>query len=154
MERLNWPPLPPSPCPANNFGLGIKDLTPEEREFVVNKFDQWDSDYPDDPEGKEYMARYEERLKESGIKEVLKAPKPEIKSEIEIEAKATPMVKKRLRGRRKSDLQGRTSTTCQVRLTIREGQRDAIMEKLASEGLTFSSWLRAMIDEKLNSHEN
>lgn len=63
--QLNYPPLPISPNPKNHFGL---DLTKDsDRILFVQKDDEWQEAFPDDPDGEKYNQKYQEMLQNCNV---------------------------------------------------------------------------------------
>lgn len=66
---LNWPPLTPSPCPANSFGMSSGEMTDEDRIYHLSLWDQWETIHPDDPTGEVYLKQYNEKARETSTPE-------------------------------------------------------------------------------------
>ena len=79
MTPLQYPPLPPSPCPLNYFGRGENYVMPEDMALRIemeNKWEEWETAHPEDPDGSIYLDQYKELQKANPV--FFKTPPPPI----------------------------------------------------------------------------
>lgn len=137
MLELNYPPLPPSPCPVNNFGKGVNyEPTDEDRIRFLTLWDDWESAHPDDPDGTQYITKYQAACKDTNPVPVL-PPQTFPPSE----ESYTPKPCRKF-GRPRTIF----AETMQVRFIITQEQRAALQAKASRENRTMSDILRQAID--------
>lgn len=145
MNELNWPPNPPSPCPANNFGAGVNaDISDEQRIFFLQKWDEWESAHPDDPMGDTYIEQYNARAKE--VCHVTKAPEPEIFVNAPV-TQPKPIEPRPIEVRAPGRPRVSFAPTMQTRFIIREDQHMALKQEADLTNTSMSEILRKLIDD-------
>lgn len=63
-EGLNLPPFAMSPCPKNYFGKGLNHTlgnTDGELQWFQDKWNEWETKFPEDSDGESYYAEYIEQ---------------------------------------------------------------------------------------------